>query len=280
MKNFLFFSPTTIAELTNLLENHNNTAILSGGTDLLLKIKNNIINPEAVIGLNRLQSLRYITPQPDGGIAIGATATLTDIIENDHIKIYYSAIEEAARSVGSVQIQNIATLVGNVCNASPAADTIPPLMIYNARVVLSSKQGNRNVPLDQFITGAKKTVIQKNEFVEKILLPPPPSGSSSAYIKLGRTNGVDLAIASAACLITKSMEIFVSCGSVSPIPFKTTIAGQSFNSAVSLLKEQLLSLINPLSDIRASREYRLAMSAVLTERAVKQAYKNLKTREL
>lgn len=271
MSSFAFFGANSTQEVCELLEQHGSRAVLlAGGTDLLVKLRNGSISPEIVIGLGNIKALHAIEVLPDGGVKIGAAVALTDIARHAYIQEQYTAVSEAALTVGSVQIQNIATMAGNVCNASPAADTVPPLVVYDARVVLTSRGGKREIPVTEFITGPGETVLNNDEFVEYLVLPPAPPESFSCYFKLGRTNGVDLALVSAACLGCGDRGdglVRFSYGSVTPKPNSEAVENRSFTAAEGIILDRIRKHLDPVSDIRASRGYRLAMAEVLTKRA-------------
>jgi CO/xanthine dehydrogenase FAD-binding subunit len=210
-------------------------------------------------------------------LEIGALAVLTDIIQNEQVQRHFPALAEAAGTVGSVQIRNRATLAGNICNASPAADTAPALLVYGARINLRGVNGSRRVPLSEFFVGPGQTVLQRGEIVASIELPRPQTPVGVAFTRLTRRRGVDLATINVCCLVEAAGVTRFAYGAVGPRPL--LVADESGHLADPTvdeqIKEQLLKQLigraSPISDVRASREYRLAMLFVLSRRALQTA---------
>jgi CO/xanthine dehydrogenase FAD-binding subunit len=217
-----------------------------------------------LIDLKRVAELRADVVQVDGHIRIGARAVMTDIIDDERIREHFPALAEAAMVVGSVQIRNRATLAGNLCNASPAADTAPALLAYGAHLNLMSSTGSRQMPLDDFFTGPGRTLLAPGEIVQSIDLPLPPELTGGAFARLTRRHGVDLAIVSACCVIRESGEVRFGFGAVGPRPFVVA-------SRRDALLDNVVKHASPISDLRASDEYRVAMLPVLARRALNTA---------
>ncbi|HDL49395.1 MAG TPA: xanthine dehydrogenase family protein subunit M, partial [Actinobacteria bacterium] len=172
MQTFEYVRPHSLSETLSLLGEHGSQArVLAGGTDLIVGMRSGKLSAHAVIDLKRVGELRPAITEHDGALRIGATVVLTDVIEDERVKDAFPALIEAASVVGSVQIRNRATLAGNICNASPGADTVPALMIYDAVVNAVSESGERRVPLARFFVGPGQTVLEPGEIVTSIDVP-------------------------------------------------------------------------------------------------------------
>lgn len=266
-----YLRPQSLDELLSLVRTHGPDArILAGGTDLVVQIKK-AGSPLVVIDLKRVLELRPDVAEADGHIRIGARAVMTDIVNNAAVQQHCSALIEAALVVGSVQIRNRATLAGNICNASPAADTAPALLAYRARVNVVSDAGRRTVSVGDFFAGPRRTTLNAGEIVESIDLPVPPDPVGAAFERLTRRHGVDLAIASVCCIVRASGTARFAFGAVGPRPF-------AVDTRTDAPLDDILGLAKPISDLRGSEEYRLAMLPVLARRAMKVALDRLRER--
>ena len=261
----LYLRPQSLGELLALLREHDPRArLLAGGTDLLVRAKKGHDFPDVLIDLKRVAELRADIVEVDGYLRIGARAVMTDIIGDERIREHFPALVEAAMVVGSVQIRNRATLAGNLCNASPAADTAPALLAYSTRLNLTSSIGSRQMPLDEFFTGPGRTSLARGEIVESIDLPLPPERTGGAFARLTRRHGVDLAIVSVCCVIRESGEVRFAFGAVGPRPF---VVASRQDAPLDIVVKHA----SPISDLRASDEYRAAMLPVLARRALNTA---------
>ncbi len=277
MRRFVYERPGTLAEATRLLaEAGAGARILAGGTDLVVGLRDGSVQPAVVVDLKRVAEFGGATIT-DGGevIRFGALATMSEIEHCDLVHAELPALAEAARVVGSVQIRNRATLAGNVCNGSPAADTTPPLLVYGAMIVVVGPDGQRRVPIDDFIVGPKQVDLQPGELVAAIEIPKhePPFGC--AYTRLVRRRGTDLASVTMCAAVSGAGTAHLAYGSVGPRPFLVcdmsgvlADPGAVAEERAAIL-EQLLSQATPSPrSIRASPDYRLAMLRVLAVRAL------------
>jgi carbon-monoxide dehydrogenase medium subunit len=278
-----YLRPESLDELFGILRTHPDARVLAGGTDLVVRLRKRVELPRVIVDLKRVESLRRDVRQTGDVVRIGARAVITDIVDNTLLRERFPALIEAALVVGSVQIRNRATITGNICNASPAADTSPPLLAYGALVNVVGSTGSRTVPLDHFFTGPGKTVLGRGEIVDSIDLPLPKERSGSAFGRLTRRHGVDLAIVSLACVVRESGDVRYAFGAVGPRPFVVitslrrdeTQPGYGWQALRDAALQDVLKHARPISDLRASEEYRLAMLPVLARRALKTALERL-----
>jgi carbon-monoxide dehydrogenase medium subunit len=269
--SFEYLRPESLAELLALMRAHGPAArLLAGGTDLLVRIKKESAfaetgeMPLVVIDLKRVTELRADVAEVDGQLRIGARAVMTDLIEHERVRAQFPALVEAALVVGSVQIRNRATVAGNLCNASPAADTAPALLAYRASLNLVSSGGARRILLDDFFTGLGRTVLAPGEIVESIELPLPFGRTGGSFQRLTRRRGVDLAIVNTCCVVRESGDVRFAFGAVGPRPF-------AVDSRHDAPLDDVLQHARPISDLRGRDDYRAAMLAVLARRALHEA---------
>ena len=213
-------------------------------------------------------------------LRVGGRTTMAAINCDSRVLRYFPALSEAAGVVGSVQIRNRATLAGNICNASPAADTAPPLLIYGALVNIVSRGGSRQVPLTAFLLGPGRSVLGASELVESIDLPIPVGREGSAFGRVTRRRGVDLATVNLSCVVTAVGETRFAYGAAAPVPFlvSDTSGVLADPDASPATKDELLRSLTaqarPISDVRAGRDYRQAMLLVMSRRALATALAN------
>ncbi|OGN81966.1 MAG: hypothetical protein A2X23_03045 [Chloroflexi bacterium GWC2_73_18] len=283
MHAFAYARPATLAEALTLLEKHGPDArLLAGGTDLIVGLRQGAIRPAILIDLKRVAELRHVIDEVDGRIAISATAVMAEIENDDRVGRHFPALVEAAHVVGSVQIRNRATLAGNICNGSPAADTAPPLLVYGAVVVVAGLKGTRRVPIDDFIVGSHQVALERGELVTAIELPLPDRRLGAAYLRLTRRHGTDLASITLCCAVDEAGTTRLAYGSVGPraLLFIDESGVLADPGAPAEAKEAILERVfaearpSPRS-IRASPEYRRAMLRVLGARALRSAIERL-----
>jgi carbon-monoxide dehydrogenase medium subunit len=280
MRRFAYERPATLAEATNLLTQAGTGArLLAGGTDLVVGLRDDSIRPEVVIDLKWIEE--FLAPpieHVDGVFRFGALATMGRIERDDGVLRHLPALAEAARVVGSVQIRNRATLAGNICNGSPAADTTPPQLVYGATVVVAGPSEERRVPIDAFVIGPRQIDLGPGELVVAIEIPEPPAGFGAAYTRLVRRRGTDLASVTLCASVDGDGATQLAYGSVGPRAFLVRDEGgvlsdpKAAPEARAAVLEELLSQASPSPrSIRASPDYRLAMLRVLAMRALSQA---------
>ena len=276
MNRFQVATPTSVGGVLSLLAEHgSDAALMAGGTDLLIHIRAGKRLPRLVVLLRKVRDLDRTVTVSDDGVTFGALVTLMDVARHPVVAELYRAIAEAAGRVGSDQIRNRGTLCGNVANASPAADTMPPLFIYEAVVNILGPAGRRTIPIKSFVVGPGRTALAAGEIVESIFCPRPPAASSSAYLKLARRQGIDIATVGAAAFTSASRQVRVALGAVGPTPVRApeadAILAAGLSDPVALQRglDTLAAATNPITDIRGTRDYRLAMAKALARDAVR-----------
>jgi carbon-monoxide dehydrogenase medium subunit len=282
MQSFDYSRPATLSEALALLGEHGADAcLLAGGTDLLVALRNRMLTPKVVIDLKRVVELRPAISDDGAAITINAMTPLTELGEDQRVLSSFPALVDAAATVGSIQIRNRATLTGNICHASPAADTAPALLVYGAVVNIAGAHGLRRMELDDFFVGPGKTSLQTGELVTSIELPAAAERSGVTFARITRRRGVDLATVSVCCMVTASGRTTFAYGAAAPRPFLVTdesgaladpAAGEAAKDAVL---EELLTRASPISDVRGTREYRAAMLLVLSRRALRASIERL-----
>ncbi|MFP3929245.1 MAG: FAD binding domain-containing protein, partial [Desulfobacteraceae bacterium] len=227
---FEFFEPTSLDEALRLLaESGDQAYLMAGGTDLLVKINHGLLEPKTVIGLKRIDSLSKITFEPGKGLTIGATALLADVASHPDILAHYPTVAYAARNTANVQIRNMGTVVGNLCNAAPSADNAPTLTAMGAEVVIRGRGGERRVALEEFFQGPGATAVQEGEIVTAVFVPIPPERSGTSYKYLSARGKVDIAAVCVGVMISLDPEGLckdarIVLGAVGPTPFRAAEA--------------------------------------------------------
>ena len=281
IKDFKYIKPPNITEAVELLSTFSNNArILAGGTDLVVQMKENIQEPDAVIDIKGIEELHEILFE-DNMLFIGACVTFSELIESEIIKKYFPLIKEMSETVSSVGIRNRATLIGNICSAVPSADSAPILLVYNADIIAKSSSEERIIPIHDWFTGPKKTILRPDELVTSIAIRLPNKKHAGCYEKLGRYSGEDIAQAGVCILVFEDLHYNVAFCAVGPVP-KRAYAVEKFltgkNISEKIIEEAtqyLLKEISPISDIRATVEYRTHMMCVMFERGLKKVVSRL-----
>lgn len=283
MRAFAYARPASLAEAVALLAEHGPDArVLAGGTDLAIRLRDGSVRPSLVVDLKRIAELDPAIREADGRLVIPATAVMTDIASDARVRRRFRALAEAAEVVGSVQIRNRATLAGNVCNASPAADTAPSLLVYGAEVVAAGSGGERRIPIDGFFVRSGVTTLLPGELVTAVELPLPPGPLGATHVRRTRRRGHDLASVTLACSVDEAGVTRLAYGSVGPRPVLTVDGSgvladpAAADDAKTAILERLLADASPSPrSMRASPDYRLAMLRVLARRALRTAIERL-----
>jgi carbon-monoxide dehydrogenase medium subunit len=280
MRAFDYQRPTHLDDAIALLgEGGPDARPLAGGTDLIIRLRDGTIRPRVVVDVKGIEELDgEIREGVDGdeeGLTIGAHTVMTDIAADQRIRRDHQALAEAAAVVGAVQIRNRATLAGNICNASPAADTVPALLVFGARVVVAGPAGVRRIPIDEVLVQSGVTTLERGELVTAIELPRPSGPTGSVHVRRTRRRGHDLAAVTLACSVDGAGVTRLAYGSLGPRPLLVVddtgmLADRSAPDVARM--ERLEALFVGASpsprSMRASPEYRLAMLHVLGLRAV------------
>jgi CO/xanthine dehydrogenase FAD-binding subunit len=281
MKEFLYLSPQSLDEALVLLKSKPGTLPLAGGTDLLVGIMERHRSVEALLSLKRIPELHCCSS--NGSLRIGSAVTAGQVARDENIRKNYTALAEGAGLIGSLQIQNMATIGGNVCNASPSADTAPALLVLGASAVIASADGERVVPMETFFVAPGKTVLKAGELLKEIVLPQPAARSGSFYLRHTPRARMDLAFVGVAAAITldpngRISEAKIALGAVAPTPMRAFTAEKALVG--SLPADELFDEVGliaskeakPIDDLRASAEYRRHLVHILTGRALQQAF--------
>jgi CO/xanthine dehydrogenase FAD-binding subunit len=282
LPKFDYLAPKTVDEALSLLSRHKGKAkVMAGGTDLVPKLKRRELKaPEYVIDLKDIPDLDYI--KYDGGVLkLGALLTINALETSSVVRGKFNILFQAARSMASTQVRNRGTIVGNICNAVPSADTAPALLTLEAKVKIISRKGERMVNIEDFFTGPNQTVLNGEELVREIQVSDLPPHSKGVYLKLSPRRAMDLAVVGVAVVVvTKSGtcdDIRIALGAVAPTPVRARRAEDSIrgrkwsDGAIEKAAGITAEESRPISDHRASAEYRSEMVKTLTRRAIKQA---------
>jgi carbon-monoxide dehydrogenase medium subunit len=280
---FEYARPGTLEETVALLGAVPGARLLSGGTDLLVGVRKGTLRAALVVDLKRVGDLQPGIEERDGALSVAATTPLSAVIADERVRARFPALVAAAQVVGSIQIRNRATLAGNICNASPAADTATPLLAYGALITIHGPSGSRRVPLDDFFLAPGRTVLGADEVVTAVQLPLPSRPLGAAFGRMTRRRGVDLATVNLCCSVAADGVTRFAFGAVGPRPFTATdatgtLATSNDPGEVDLLLRELTGRATPISNVRASREYRAEMLVVLARRALAEARAELDTR--
>ncbi|MCB0153740.1 MAG: xanthine dehydrogenase family protein subunit M [Anaerolineae bacterium] len=282
MRPFAYLEPATLTEAVAMLAQHQGQAhLLAGGTDLLVEIKEQVRRPETVINLKKIAGLDQLQFDPAGGLRLGALVTARQVETSPVVQRHYAGLAQDVRELGSMQIRNRATVAGNICRASPSADTPPPLIAAGARLRLVGPAGAREVLLESFFSGPGQTVLAPGEIVTEIVVPAPPPHTAQVYLKHGRRRAMELATVGVAVWLTMAGEVCQTVrlvlGAVAPTPLRVQAAeavltGHPLTDAlIAQAADIAMQTARPIDDVRASAAYRREMVGVLTRRAMRQA---------
>lgn len=270
----LYFRPSTLHEAVDALAHHGGQ-ILAGGTDFYPSLGERPA-PLPIIDVSAIAELRGITELPEH-YSIGGLTTWSDLLRAP-LPCCFAALKAAAREVGSVQIQNRGTIAGNLCNASPAADGVPPLLALDAEVELASQAGTRRLPLNDFIVGNRKTARQAGEMLTRILVPRGLEDAPSAFLKLGSRRYLVISIVMVAAIVQadargRVAQARIAVGSCSIVArrlreLEQGLVGQTVTGLSEFVRADHLSGLSPIDDVRASAAYRRDAALTLVKRAI------------
>jgi carbon-monoxide dehydrogenase medium subunit len=281
---FEYHQPKTVKEAIEILRKQPKAIVLAGGTDMLVRMKDRILRPPAVVDCKRLPGVTDISYTAKGGLKLGSAVTMRQVELSSVAVKRYGAIAQGATFVGSIQIRNRATLVGNVCNAAPSADTAPGLIVHNAKVQIAGPRGRRTMAVEDFMKGPGKNDLGRGEFVIGIQVPAPKTRTGSAYVRHTPREAMDIAVVGVGAAITLTAkgictDAKICLGAVAPVPLRATgaeavLIGEQLTPA----KVKQAALVageeaRPITDVRATEEFRREMVRVLTTRMIQAASK-------
>lgn len=275
LSKFDYYKPDSLEKALKYLGENSGTKILAGGTDLIILLRRYAEKCESILDIKGIPELNELSYTPNEGLFIGGAITVNRIAEDNFIREKYPALSQASDSLASYQIRNRATLVGNICNASPGADLAAPLLVYNAKVYIASIEGNRIVDINDFFTGVKKTVLKENEIVTGVFIPDVGAGDNSIYLRKARIKGHDLCNVGLALRLTSNKELLLAMAAVSTTPIRlyeleSEIANKEITPELGeWLKEEVKKYVSPRrNSIRSSPEYRFHIAGVLAKKGL------------
>ena len=284
MKEFQYAAPTSLDEAVSLLAEHQPHArMLAGGTDILVQLREGHDECDWVIDVKKIPELMEFAVSQQFGLQLGASVPCYRVYDDDLLASLYPAIVDVARIIGGWQIQSRASIGGNLCNASPAADCIPPLIVHQAVCHIASAEGRRTLPVNEFCVGPGKNILASNEMLVALTLPPTPPHTGSAYQRFIPRNEMDIAVAGAASWVELDasgktiQKARIALSAIAPTPKLAESANEwlpgkpatqeTFKQAGKLAKQ----VAAPIDDMRGTVEYRTHLVGVLTKRTLEQA---------
>lgn len=278
MRRFDLALPQSLDDCLKILADRGGQAkLVAGGTDLLPQMKNGLLKPALVVDLSGIARVRQVRNGAQG-LRIGAAVTARELELHPALGGAYQAIAESAALVGSLQVRNLATVGGNLCNAAPSADMAPPLVALEAEAVIAGPGGERRVPMADFFTGVRKTVLAPNELLVELIVPPPGAHSGGQYLRHTPRRELDIAVVGVASQLTldgnRCVKARIALASVAPIPVRATAAERALEgrAVTPELIERAATLAveaaKPISDQRGSVEFRKHLVRVLTSRTL------------
>lgn len=284
MKDFDYVAPKTIDEALSALGSRaNGVKFLAGGTDILVQLREGQREADVVVDLKKIPELTELTFSPEKGLTLGAATPCYKVYGNKAIASAYSALADSTRIIGGWQIQSRASVGGNLCNSSPAADSIPALIAADATANIAGPNGGRSIPVAEFCTAPGRNVLEASEFLVNIQFPAPAKGSGSHYLRFIPRNEMDIAVAGAGAWVQLNSSgdtietARIALAAVAPTPMVADEAANSLSGkpateeSIAVAAELAKKVANPISDLRGPAEYRVHLVGVLTRRALRKA---------
>ncbi len=288
LPEFEYVRPGNLVEASEFLSRNPDTARpFLGGTDVFVRMRDGVIKPKFLVDLKNLDGMQELRFDPQAGLTIGAAVNMNQVIASPLVQAYYPLLAEACRSVASYQLRTRATIVGNICNASPAGDTIGASLVLGGVLHIQGTAGTRRQPLAGFFLGPGKTILKPGDIVTAIQFPIPPAGCAGRYIKLGRNQLSDLSIIGVTAFGYKDQacpsgyRFRLALASVAPVPLVPTeveaylannaIAPETIQAAARMAAEAC----SPIDDVRSGARYRRQMIKNTTARALTEVWKHL-----
>jgi carbon-monoxide dehydrogenase medium subunit len=290
IRSFDYWAAPDLDEALDELDLHGADAkVIAGGTDLVLNMKKKNILPRRVISLHNLNELDFV--QPDNAtVRIGALTNHADLAANPFLKHHLPILCEAVGLIGSWQIRNVGTIGGNICNASPAADSAPPLLVLNAQLIIVSKTAEKKVPLESFFTGPGATTLESDQILKEIVIDLPKHPAAGCYLKLRRRKAVDVSLAGVAFQAETGSDgktlakVGIALGGVAPTPVRApeaeaVLVGLTLDKAITRVSDCVkvaIKAASPIDDVRATASYRRTIVDVFLHRCAKKVLGTLK----
>ena len=284
LPRFEYLSPRTVPDALALLKKHGEKAkVLAGGTDLISQMKWGEYKPAYVIALSRIPGLGKIEYDKESGLRLGALCRIAQIEKSEVIRRHYPLLSQAASVLASMEIRNRGTLGGNLCTAAPSADMPPSLLVLNANAVIASNDRERTLPIESFFSGPKKTVLNHDEILVRLEVPPMKPNSAGEYVKFGRRGAMEIAMIGVAALLTieqkdrRCIDAKLAFASAAPTPIRAreaerTLIDKKLDSEIIEAAAQTASEeTSPRTSWRTTEEYRSDLIPVLTRRAIQTA---------
>jgi CO/xanthine dehydrogenase FAD-binding subunit len=284
LQAFDYVSAHSVEQVVSLLSLHGEDArILNGGTDLIVQLRGGVRRASLLVDIKPIPEVNELTYDPVLGLSIGAAVPCWSLCSHPAVIGHYPGLVDAVSLIGGVQIQSRATIGGNLCNASPAADSIPALIVHRAACVIAGRRGRREIAVEDFCLAPGQTALQPDEFLVALRLPPPPAGFGAGYLRFTPRSEMDIAVAGAGAAVVlqaggkgfKSARI--ALGAAAPTPLFVPEAGESLNgqpvSAAALLRAAQIAqqAAHPITDMRGTGTQRKRLCQVLVRRALERA---------
>jgi carbon-monoxide dehydrogenase medium subunit len=291
LQAFDYVVARSVDEAVSLLAQHGDQArVLAGGTDVIVQVREGRRKVALLVDIKGIPEVNQLTYNGTQGLTIGAAVPCYQIYDRQEIAAAYPGLIDAVSIVGGTAIQGRASVGGNLCNASPAADTIPALIVHSAICVIAGPQGRREMPVEQFCTGPGRSALQRGEFLVALRLPPPQPHSGAQYLRFIPRNEMDIAVVGAGAMVVLNQDhsSFVSArvalGAVAPTPLlveaaATALAGKPVaDDTIQQAAEAAQAAARPIDDMRGTAQYRRHLVGVLTRRAIRGAIQRAKER--
>lgn len=282
MRRFELALPQSVDDCLRVLSQHGAEAkLVAGGTDLLVQMKAGAVKPAWVVDLSGVDRLRVLEGDAARGLRIGAAVTARQLEQDPRVRSGYPALAESAALVGSVQIRNLATVGGNLCNAAPSADMAPPLVALEAEAVVAGPRGERRLALGAFFANVRQTVLAPDELLVELVVPPPGPRSGGSYLRHTPRRELDIAVVGVASQVAladgRCAKARIALAAVAPTPLRATAAEQALEgqpltpALIDRAAELAAGVTRPISDQRGSADFRRHLSRVLTRRTLTMA---------
>ncbi len=279
MQEITYEAPTSVAQAVTLLKRLGEKARpICGGTDIMIQMRAGVRRPDCLVDVKQIKDLRQIKFDARSGARLGAAVPCIEVYESEAMRKRYPGLAEAAHLIGSLQIQNRASVGGNLCNGSPAADTTPALIALGAKAKIAGGKGTRQVPVEEFVVSPGRTVLKPGELLVELLIPAPKPHSADAYLRFIPRNEMDIAVVGVGTSITldgdKVKAARIALGAVGPTPIFAELASKSLigkaldDAAIEHAAELAIQASSPIDDMRGTAEFRRHIVGVLTRRTI------------